>query len=93
VAALSAADQAAVQGVRRSDVELAVSSLRPHLLASRWLKTNNRYKSDIVKRLKADLPLNAARQQDLAEYIAASSILHANDGWSDLPLRISSTRR
>lgn len=89
MAALSAADKAAVRGVRRSDVELAVSGLRPHLVTSRWLRTNNRYKSDIVKRLKADLPLNAARQQDLADYIAASSILHANDGWSYLGCALS----
>lgn len=89
MAALSAADEAAVRAVQRSDVELAVSGLRPHLVASRWLRTNNRYKSDIVRRLKADLPLNTGRQQDLADYIAASGILHASDGWSYLGCALS----
>lgn len=89
MATLSAADKAAVREVKRSDIELAVSGLRPHLAASRWLAANNRYKIDIVKRLGTDQPLSASHQRDLTEYIAASAILHGNDGWSYLGCALS----
>ncbi|MGH8677970.1 MAG: hypothetical protein ACREUQ_06430 [Burkholderiales bacterium] len=65
-------------------MELTTAGLRLFLNRSTWIGTTNHYSRDVVARLKAALPTTPERKRNLAQYIAASVALHANDGWSYL---------
>ncbi|MEI9803499.1 MAG: hypothetical protein WDN48_02245 [Pseudolabrys sp.] len=57
---------------------------------SRWLASGNRYSSDTVGRIFLDTRAGRSiRAKPMAEYIAASAILHCADGWSYLGRAIS----
>lgn len=86
---LSNADEQAVRALNREHVEIAISNLKPNLANSTWLKPDNRYSENIVKRLRNDFPLRINRRRDLCDYIAACGPLHANDGWSYLGRAVS----
>ena len=82
-------DEAPIRNVSRADVELTVATLKQFIKRSMWLGKTNRYLKNVVNRLKIDHPLSAHYQRNLAQYIAASSILHANDGWCYLGRAVS----
>ncbi len=83
MAKLNAADLAAISALSRSDIELTTAGLKPFVKRSIWIGKTNRYAYDVVERLRK-VPANAAQRRNLAQYIAASVSLHANDGWSYL---------
>jgi hypothetical protein len=87
--ALARADQAPISALSREDIEITLSGLKRYLKCSMWIGKTNRYAKNVVKRLKSDHPLAAARRRNLAQYIAASVALHANDGWGYLGRSIS----
>lgn len=56
-----------------------------------WLSDNNRYKRDIIEKIKNDAkPENSINHNDLREYTAVSSILHCTDGWTFLSRALKS---
>lgn len=82
-ASLSAADKATIAALSRSHIAVTTVGLKRFLTRSIWLGKTNHYLHDVVERLKA-APANAVQRRNLAQYIAASVSLHANDGWSYL---------
>jgi hypothetical protein len=87
---LNIADKPAITAARRPAVELTVAGLKPFLKKSRWLGKSNRYATQSAKRVTSDYNGNNLHQRNLAQYVAASSTLHANDGWSYLSRSIAS---
>ncbi|MBY8823179.1 hypothetical protein [Sphingomonas colocasiae] len=77
-------DKLTIRGLNRANVELTVAGLKPFLERSKWIGSTNHYGKDVVRRLKAGVPGTPERKRHLAQYIAASVALHANDGWSYL---------
>jgi hypothetical protein len=57
--------------------------LKPFLKRSIWIGKTNHYIQDVTDRLRT-APANDTQRRNLAQYIAASVSLHANDGWSYL---------
>jgi hypothetical protein len=83
--ALLSRDQRTIQRLRRGDVEATLAGLRAVLGASRWTTVANRYAINTILKLEADIAAGGVpNRQDLAQYIAASCLLHATDGWSYL---------
>ncbi len=82
-AALDAVDQATIAALSRSHIEVTTAGLGPFLKRATWIGATNHYANDVVGQLK-NAPTNALQRQDLAQYIAASVSLHANDGWGYL---------
>ncbi len=81
---LSQTDKAAIGALDRSDIEVTTAGLKQFLKRSTWIGSTNYYAPDVVARLKKELPTTPQRKRNLAQYIAASVTLHANDGWSYL---------
>lgn len=77
-------DKLMIRGLSRADVELTVAGLKPFLERSKWIGSTNHYGKDVIRRLRAGVPSTPERKRHLAQYIAASLALHANDGWSYL---------
>lgn len=92
---LSPRDKLALRLTTRSDVEITLSGLRRFIKSSKWIGAGNRYSHDTIRKIQADLGnkgrLRSPRQ--LAQYVAASSILHAADAWSYLGKSISCLMR
>ncbi len=78
-----AIDKKTINDLSRSEIELTTAGLKPFLKRSIWIGKTNHYAADVVKRLK-NVPANSDQHRNLAQYIAASVCLHANDGWSYL---------
>lgn len=77
-------DKLMIRGLNRANIELTVAGLKPFLEQSKWIGSTNYYSKDVIGRLKAGVPGTPQRKRQLAQYIAASLALHANDGWSYL---------
>ncbi len=77
-------DKLMIRGLNRASVELTVAALKPFLERSKWIGSTNYYGKNLVGHLKAGPPGTSERKRHLAQYIAASSALHTNDGWSYL---------
>ena len=77
--ALAALDSASAKAVTST-----FSYLQRYLKKDRWLGLRNVYRTDTIKRIKADADGGTLQQKHLAEYIAASAPIHAVDGWSYL---------
>jgi hypothetical protein len=83
--ALQARDQRIINRLTRRSVEETLAGLRPVLSASRWATVGNRYSSDTVSKLETEISAGRVpNRRDLAQYIAASCLLHSADGWSYL---------
>lgn len=76
-----------------SAVEVAARRLDSRLADERWLTLGNRYLKQAPTVIHGDLPYGTEslvhkagtdEADQLAEYVAASSILHCSDGWSYL---------
>jgi hypothetical protein len=77
-------DKVAISALSRSGIETTTKGLRSYFNRSIWIDSANHYSIDVVNRLEKAAPVTVVHQRDLAQYIAASVILHANDGWSYL---------
>lgn len=51
------------------------------LPSSRWLKERNRYAQNTIRKIEAERDYSPLHPNEIAEYIAASSVLHCSDGW------------
>jgi hypothetical protein len=91
---LTQRDKNTIRLIARKDIELTLAGLDRFIKAAKWVGATNRYSQDTVKRIQADIArgrLQSSRQ--LAQHIAASSILHSADGWSYLGKSISCLMR
>jgi len=78
-------DRNLVSRLARRYVEETLTGLRTTIETARWISASNRYSSNPVGVLAAELHSGGLQQAaDLAQYIAASPVLHATDGWSYL---------
>ena len=69
----------------RSAIQNAIARLTHHWRSGSWLASHNPYRADAPKRIKNDINLGRPLvHTPLAEYIAASAIVHCFDGWSYL---------
>jgi hypothetical protein len=83
--ALTPQDQALIQSLRASDVEATFFALRRYIKSKGWIGKNNRYATDTVARIVAEVRAGGIQKAaHLSQYIAASSLLHCADGWSYL---------
>lgn len=87
--ALNSNDQNAISRLLRSDIETTALGLRRFIRNERWIGKTNRYAGDLINRLKSEPPNDNTRKRNLAQYIVASAILHAHDGWSYLGRAVS----
>lgn len=86
---LPIADTNTISQLTRANVETTTAGLKPFIKKSRWIGKTNLYASNVVKELDRAPPATPERKRNLAQYIAASAVLHANDGWSYLGRAIS----
>jgi hypothetical protein len=79
------ADSALLRNIDQAHVEQTLAKLAPYIGQTRWLAKSNRYSKHTVTRLNLDTrPPRSLNGKHLAQYIAASTILHCADGWSYL---------
>lgn len=91
---LSARDRAVIRAINQADVVATFAGLERYLAADQWLGTTNRYSQNTVKRIKSDIKSGTIRSpKNLAQYIAASCLLHGADGWSYLGMAVSALLR
>lgn len=81
---LSATQKATLLKSSRQPIERAFAQLRPYFRRQRWLGLNNHYRSNSTQVLEQDVRANSIREAHLAQYVAASALLHCADGWSFL---------
>lgn len=75
----------AVTNASRSAIHDAAIGLKLNRLPySEWLRTNNRYGTDTIERIKADKNRGVFYHSHMAEYLAVSVISHCFDGWNYL---------
>jgi hypothetical protein len=87
-------DQPVLKTLKREDVENTLASLGRFMTKSTWLGLNNRYATDPIGNIAADIrPGNSPNSGQLSEFIAASCLLHCSDGWSYLGRAISALLR
>lgn len=80
---LSGSQLAALRRKSPQAVVNATASLRRYLAKDRWLGAQNRYLARPLETIKQDVtPPISANSKHLREYIAASTVLHASEGWS-----------
>jgi hypothetical protein len=89
-AKLNIADKPWINSAQRQQVELTTAGLKPFLERSRWVGKTNRYATSSAKRVAKDYTHNTFQQRNLAQFVAASAALHANDAWSYLGRAIGS---
>ena len=77
---LRKADEKLIKKVLRADIELTIAGLKRFLRKSTWVGKTNRYGLDAIKHLKIQPPNTPLRMRNLAQYVAASAVLHVNDG-------------
>jgi hypothetical protein len=89
-ATLKTADKPRINSAQRQQVELTTAGLKRFLKKERWIGKTNRYATRPAKRVARDYAHNTFRQRNLAQFVAASATLHANDAWSYLGRAIAS---
>ncbi len=82
---LSPQQTSILNNASRHPIEIEFTYLAQNWVSNQWLKSNNKYASDPIKKIKKDktnrrLPVYS----HLRQYIAASSLTHCMDGWSFL---------
>lgn len=78
-------DQAMICAALRKDVRHTLTDIRGALDDAVWIGKRNRYATDTVQKIKAELDAGGIEKpRQLAQYIAASVVLHCSDGWSYL---------
>lgn len=75
--------QQAVQNASSAPILSAAHRLQTERFPmNMWLDKGNRYAKETIDRLKADGAKAPTRPNQLAEYMAASVLLHCTDGWT-----------
>ncbi|MCA6572549.1 MAG: hypothetical protein IM549_04715 [Pseudanabaena sp. M53BS1SP1A06MG] len=74
-------------------VQNAFANLRSFFSDGDWLAPNNCYRVDTTNRIESDCNNSSINHTDLSQYIAASTLLHCNDGWNYLSRALSSHMR
>lgn len=90
---LSAANLARIGASTRQNVKLTLDTVKPYVIKDLWLGKQNRYATQTIQRITSDLAASAIKRRQLSQYIAASVILHCNDGWSYLGRALSALMR
>lgn len=91
---LNARDRSVIRSISQADVVATFGGLERFLASDQWLGKTNRYSQNTVGKIKADIRSGAIRSpRNLAQYIAASSLLHGADGWSYLGRAIAALLR
>ncbi len=90
---LSNLNLANINSTKRLDVQLTLASMKRFLLKALWLSKSNKYSSDTINRITADINAGNLHKRQMAQYVAASVILHCNDGWSYLGRSLSALLR
>ena len=67
-----------------SAIRDVISRLKPYWEAQSWLSLHNPYQKDPVGRISSDIKSGRLANDHLAEYVAASAVIHCFDGWSYL---------
>ncbi|MGJ5178050.1 hypothetical protein ACQR16_26700 [Bradyrhizobium oligotrophicum] len=87
-------DARVINGLSRRAVEQTLAGLKPTLSGARWATATNRYSTDTVAKLEAEIAAGQVpHRRDVAQYIAASALLHSADGWSYLGRAITALLR
>lgn len=87
---LSAAVKTSLQNASKAAVEAELARILNNWEAKRWLSEKNRYRIDTVEKIKQEMALGGLKAPaQLAQYIVASAVLHAMDGWTFLGKAIS----
>src|ERR1700722_3788839 len=81
---LSAANLVKIRSTSRQNVQLTLDAMKPYVIKDLWVGKQNRYAIQTIKRISSDIAASSIKQRQLSQYIAASVILHCNDGWSYL---------
>jgi hypothetical protein len=67
----------------RLAIEETFSTLKIHFRRSRWIGLGNRYRTDTIERLTADVKKGrVVKHRHLSQYVAASAPIHCIDGWA-----------
>lgn len=80
--ALSDSQKITLGQASRSAICEIIPNLEGYWLQESWLSDSNPYRQDIITQLKNENQISDHTQ--LAEYVAASAIIHCFDGWSYL---------
>jgi hypothetical protein len=92
--ALSPNDCAKIQSASRSSVEKTFSGLRRFAKEFKWIGKSNSYCKDVIDKISSDSKARHIKNpRHLAQYIAASCLLHCTDGWSYLGKSITALLR
>ena len=85
------ADCDLIRNCKRADVEITLAKLDPFIERARWLAKTNRYATKTIGRISLDTGRGGTgiHGKPMAQYVAASAILHCADGWSYLGRAIS----
>jgi len=82
---LGAGDQTTIQSISRLDVLSTLAGLRRFTTHERWLGKGNRYAHNTRQVIKDEMGNGGIQNpRHMAQYIAASGLLHCTDGWSYL---------
>ena len=82
--ALTDADKAELLKADAQAVEAALAQLKPNLAGGAWLDAHNPYRRDYGAALRSSTGPSVIAHSELAQFIAASSVIHCADGWSYL---------
>lgn len=83
--ALKNTDRGTIRSLMRSHVVDTLGGMRRYIKANRWVSKTNRYSSNPIAKIRLDNKVRTIKEpKHLSQYIAASSLLHATDGWSYL---------
>jgi hypothetical protein len=84
-------NDSANNGARQPIKDEFLNVLSSNIVAfNSWLGPTNRYGVDTINRLRDDTSNSRVNENDLKEYVAASSVIHCKDGWSFLGNAIES---
>lgn len=88
--ALGPQDHSTIQSLKREYVAETLRDSQKFTATKKWVGSHNRYVVDTIKRIEVELATGSVtRPRQLAQYIAASPVLHCTDGWSYLGKAIS----
>lgn len=89
-------DRLLINSLNPENVQKTLAGLNQYIRTAQWVDGMNRYSTETVERLRADFDKNTGRlsnPSDLAQFIAASALLHCADGWSYLGKAVLSLLR
>lgn len=91
---LGVRDRSIIRSINQAHVSATFAGLERFLASDQWLGRTNRYSQNTVGKIKSDLKIGGIRSpRQLAQYIAASSLLHGADGWSYLGKAVAALLR